>query len=76
MGDVGDHVVGLFEHPVVTPGNGVMWVDGFNTLREHRIGIVLPYSQPRGSVGSYGGAGVSMYGIYVFGEAFVIPIGG
>ena len=53
-----------------------MWVDGFNTLREHRIGIVLPYSQPRGSVGSYGGAGVSMYGIYVFGEAFVIPIGG
>jgi hypothetical protein len=27
VGDVGDDVVGLFEHPVVAPEDGVVWVD-------------------------------------------------
>ena len=41
MGDVGDDVVGLFEHPVVAPGDGVVWVDGLDPLREHGIGVIV-----------------------------------
>ena len=35
VGDVGDDVVGLFEHPVVAPGDGIVWVDRLDSLREH-----------------------------------------
>ena len=41
VGDVSDDVVRLFEHPVVTPGDGVVRVDGLDSLWEHSVGIVV-----------------------------------
>ena len=43
VGNVGDDIVRLFEHPVVTPGNGVVRVDGLDPLREHGVGVVIEF---------------------------------
>ena len=32
VGDVGDDIVGLFQHPVVTPRDGVVRVDGLGSM--------------------------------------------
>lgn len=40
-GEVGDDVVRLFQHPVVTPRNGVVWMDGLYPFREHFVGMVF-----------------------------------
>ena len=41
MGDVGDNVAGSFEHPIVAPGDGVVWVDRLNSFWEHSVGVVI-----------------------------------
>ena len=41
VGDIGDDIVGLFKHPVVTPGDGIAGVDGLDSLREHGIRVVV-----------------------------------
>ena len=51
MGDVGDDIVGLFEHPVVTPGDGVVRVDGLDSLWEHSIGVVIIFCLLTGHIG-------------------------
>ena len=51
MGDVGDDVIGLFEHPVVTPGDGVVWMDGLDPFREHGVGVVVVFCFLSGHIG-------------------------
>ena len=51
MGDIGNDIVGLFEHPSVAPRDGVVWVDRLDTLREHRIGVVVVFCFLAGHVG-------------------------
>ena len=53
VGDVGDDIVGLPEHPVVAPGDGVVWVDGLDSLREHSIGVVVVFGLLTGHIGQY-----------------------
>jgi len=40
MGDIGHDIVGLLEHPLVTPWDCEAKVDGFDALREHGVGVV------------------------------------
>ena len=51
VGDVSNNIIGLFEHPVVAPGDGVMWVDGLNPLREHSVGVVVVFRLLAGHIG-------------------------
>ena len=37
MGDVGYHIAGLPEHPLIAPGDCEAWVNGFDAFREHGI---------------------------------------
>ena len=53
MGNIGDDVVGLFEHPVVAPGDGIMWVDRLDPLREHRVGVVVVLGLLAGHIGQH-----------------------
>ena len=55
VSDVGDDVVRLFEHPVVAPGNGVVWVDRLDSLREHRVGVVIVFCLLTGHIGQHDG---------------------
>ena len=41
--DVCDNVVGLFKNPVVTPGYGVVRVDGLDPLWEHCVRVVIVF---------------------------------
>ena len=40
VGDVGHDIVGLLEHPVVAPRDSKTWMDGFDTLRKHGVGVI------------------------------------
>ena len=53
VSDVGDDIIGLFEHPVVAPGNGVVWVDGLDPFREHGIGVVVIFRFLAGHIGQH-----------------------
>ena len=53
VGDVGSNIVGLLKHPVVAPGDGVMWVDGFDSLREHSVGVVVVFRLLARHIGQY-----------------------
>ena len=53
MSDIGNDIVGLLKHPVVAPGDGVVWVDGFNPLREHGIGVIVILCLPAGHIRQY-----------------------
>ena len=53
MGDVGDDIIGLFEHPVVTPGDGIMWVDGLNSLWEHSVRKTVIFGLLAGHIGKH-----------------------
>ena len=51
MVDVDDDVVGLLEHPVIAPGDGVVWVNGFDSLWEYSIGVVVVFCFPARHIG-------------------------
>ena len=53
VGDVGDDIIGLFEHPVVAPGDGIMRVDGLDSFREHRVGVVVIFCLFTGHIGQH-----------------------
>ena len=53
MGDVGDHIVGMFEHPVVAPGDGVVGVDGLDPFWEHSVGVVAIFRLLAGHIGQH-----------------------
>ena len=55
MGDVGDDVVGLFEHPVVAPGDGIVWVDRFDSFWQHCVGVVVVLGLLAGHIGQSNG---------------------
>ena len=55
VGDVSDDVVRLFEHPVVTPGDGVVRVDGLYPLREHSIGVIVVFCLLTRHIGQHDG---------------------
>ena len=41
MRDVGNDIVGLLEHPLVAPGDGVVRMNGLDPLWEHGVGVVV-----------------------------------
>ncbi len=51
VGDVGDHEIGLLQHPVVAPGDCVARVDGLDALWEHGVRIVVVLGLLTGHVG-------------------------
>ena len=53
VSDIGDNIVGLFEHPVIAPGDGVVWVDGLNSLWEHCVGVVVVFGLLVGHIGQH-----------------------
>ena len=40
VGDVGYDIVGLLDHPLITPGDSKARMDGFDALREHGVGVI------------------------------------
>ena len=53
VGNVSDDIVGVFQHPIVAPGNGVMWVDGLDPLRKHSVGVVVVFCLLTGHIGQH-----------------------
>ena len=41
MGDAGDHIVRLLDHPLVAPGDSEAGMDSFDALQEQSIGVVV-----------------------------------
>ena len=64
MGDVGDDVVGVGEHPGVAVGDSVAGVDGFEALREYGVGVVFVFGWFSRQVGKDNG--VVDVGIFLF----------
>ena len=40
VGNVGHDIVRLFEHPFIAPRYGETWMDCFDALREHGVGVI------------------------------------
>ena len=40
MSDVGNNIVRLLNHPLVTPRDGESRMDGFDAFREHGVGVI------------------------------------
>ena len=40
MGDVGHHIIGLAQHPLVAPGYGESWRHSFQTFRKNGVGEI------------------------------------
>ena len=53
VGDIGDNVVGLLEHPIVAPGDSIVWVDGLDPHREHSVGVVVVFCLLAGHIGQH-----------------------
>ena len=43
VGDIGDDVIGVGEHPCVAVGDGIAWMDGFETFREYGVGEIFVF---------------------------------
>ena len=55
MRDVANNIICLLEHPIVAPGDGVMWMDGLNPLWEHGVGVVVIFRFLAGHIGQHDG---------------------
>ena len=55
MGDIGDDIVGLFDHPIVMPGDSIVWVDKIKPFREYSVGVVIILSLLARHISQYNG---------------------
>ena len=64
VGDVGDNIVGVGEHPGVSVVDGVAGVDGFEAFREYGVGVVFVFGWFSRHVGKDNG--IVDVGIFLF----------
>ena len=53
--DVCNDILGLPEHPVVAPGDSVVWVNGLDPFREHGVRVVVVFCLLARYIGQHNG---------------------
>ena len=68
MSNVGHDIVGVLGHPLVTPRDSEVGMDGFDTLRKHGVGVIEGIKPV-----SFGGQTLQNDGIIVELPSLTIP---